>query len=215
MLKRKFLSVLLPALTVVGIVGSGFSAWYFDDITALETSRTVGLEITNRVDSLGTLEVTTTELPTKMTLDQGGHNNKTALDKGISFDNENDIHATFKFDSEDVFNYLESANVQVQLTATVKLDTKLANYVKYTHNFFTDEGAGTYTFVNQVATYSSVGEGMAVPLKVLGDLTFEYKEGKKPTTAADYEAMKTALQDVTTAVTFSFKAEIVDKTGTV
>ena len=70
MKKRKILMLTLPLVGVATIVGSGFSAWYFDS-TNIGTSKNVGITVTEKHVASGTLTTSLTGNE-KLVLDQGG-----------------------------------------------------------------------------------------------------------------------------------------------
>ncbi|MGN1295925.1 MAG: hypothetical protein ACI4U5_05900, partial [Bacilli bacterium] len=81
MLKRKLLAVALPVLSAVTIVGSGFAAWNFQEISNAEQTKSIGFLITDITEGLGAFsykvddEVTedVADLGLSLVLDQGGN----------------------------------------------------------------------------------------------------------------------------------------------
>lgn len=103
MMKRKFLAVVLPIIGCATVVGSGFSAWYFngDVVNGTDGSTSIGIKVTEEVEaSEGNLDInldaTTINDDTiigdkkygpRLVLDQGGARNN-SVDSGIMFGDE-------------------------------------------------------------------------------------------------------------------------------
>lgn len=82
-MKRKCLLGLLGLTATLGIVGSGFSAWYFD-ATDLTAEKSVNTYVTNLADGIGTLTDDNASDTMCIVLDQGEYKNKDDVTKGIS-----------------------------------------------------------------------------------------------------------------------------------
>lgn len=216
MLQRKFLSILLPVVTLGVVVGSGFSAWYFDDTNIGAKDINVNVQITDKVTTVGTLEFLTRQdqLPTKVILDQGGYANKEDVTKGISFD-KTEIKAQFKFINEAEFNRLNAAGMHVAVTQKITLDKTFATYV----DLVTPGDFGTREENTNHVTYTKI-----VPLKTYeanydytinlsssneANVFLKYIEGQKPQNATDYGKMVTALTNITSAVSFNWSVAVV------
>lgn len=90
MMKRKFLAVVLPIIGCATVVGSGFGAWYFGEVTGVNANNSfqLGIDVSEEVsDATGALSISSTNstaLDNKVVmLDQGGPNNDD-VDSGIS-----------------------------------------------------------------------------------------------------------------------------------
>lgn len=148
MLKRKMLAILLPTVAAATLVGSGFSSWYFNLQVDGSISGNVGVDITDAVGDIGTLAPTenaanaATESTFNLILDQGGYQNLTNPEAGISFvqGEENTtlgadafFGATFTWSDADSsgrsqFEMLTDAGYKVQITQTVRISTLLFGY---------------------------------------------------------------------------------------
>ena len=147
MLKRKMLAILLPTVAAATLVGSGFSAWYFNQKVSGNVSGNVGVDITDAVGDIGTLAATegaanATESTFNLILDQGGVDNLDDNDAGISFvEGEEDttlgtgaiFGATFTWGNADSsgrsqYQILTDAGYKVQITQTVRISTLLFGY---------------------------------------------------------------------------------------
>lgn len=207
MLNRKLLALVLPAVAVSALVGSGFSAWYFTENSIEGKSQDVNVSVTDKVDNaVGTLTLSETQATT-LTLDQGGFVNKTALDKGISF-NAASVGAQFKF-NEGAYDNLTSAGMKVQITTTVTFTDKLLEYV----DVF---GLSGYTLKSNVYTRTQdvvSDTGLTDTIKLMSEeenytfLILKYKEGKKPQNSKEHNDMKDNLAGA--KITFNWTAEVV------
>lgn len=154
MMKRKLLAVVLPLIGCATVVGSGFAAWYFEDIqtTRDNIGTYVGVNVTKEVnDASGLLnfdeELTDDDLKGNvLVLDQGG----IKLDEeyeyrgimiGSDTDNEtkakSDINYSFTLtwgstgDGEPVdLLQIYEAGMKVRLTVTITLGDPLSNYIE-------------------------------------------------------------------------------------
>lgn len=205
MLNRKLLALVLPAVAVSALVGSGFSAWYFAEENIGGVGQEVKVSITDMVDeSVGTLALNGTQA-TKLTLDQGGFANKTALNKGISFDKES-VGATFTFNGNS-FTNLDSAGMKVEVTRTITFTANLLEYVEVTGLSNYTSGSTVHT-VTQDVTSNTLTD--TIELMSEGNCSFlKYKEGKKPQNSTDYAAMVGKLKGA--SITFNWTAEVVTK----
>lgn len=205
MLNRKLLALVLPAVAVSALVGSGFSAWYFAEENIGGVGQEVKVSITDMVDkSVGTLALNGTQA-TKLTLDQGGFANKGALNIGISFDQES-VGAKFTFNGNS-FTNLDSAGMKVEVTRTITFTENLLKYVEVTGLSNYTPGSTVHT-VTQDVTSNTLTD--TIELMSEGNCSFlKYKEGKKPQNSTDYAAMVTNLNGA--SITFNWTAEVVTK----
>lgn len=216
MKKRKILMLTLPLVGVATIVGSGFSAWYFNE-TTVSDSATLGVAVTELHVTAGTLTI---DLPVgaKVVLDQGGATKAADLKELIYVATESSGNYT-KVNSFDVTFSIPTTSAaglkDSNITATLKLiptvNPTLLTYIDVTTSLITlnktftlaaDENPGdgwTRSISGDNTLYTTT---VSLPESNAGTL-FKYKEGKKPTTVAAYNAMTTALSSVTEAITFS------------
>lgn len=151
MMKRKLLAVVLPLVGCATVVGSGFAAWYFEDIqTTRDTIGTyVGVNVTKEVnDASGLLnfdeELTVDNLKGNfLVLDQGGIDSDET--QGIMIGSKNDNETKAKSDIDYSFtltwgstgdgqpvdlSQIYEAGMKVQLTVTIELTGNLSNYIE-------------------------------------------------------------------------------------
>ena len=140
MLNRKILALVLPAVAVSALVGSGFSAWYFYDAGTYNTDDiNVSVRVEDEVDQkIGSLVLNSEIRNIKLVLDQGGYENRATPTKGISFVNNgtgsetvNNIGAKFTFTDSAVFSNLSDANLEVRVTTKVVFSTILFDYLTF------------------------------------------------------------------------------------
>ncbi|MDY5984336.1 MAG: hypothetical protein SPI94_02575 [Candidatus Onthovivens sp.] len=216
MKKRKILMLTLPLVGVATIVGSGFSAWYFNE-TTVSDSATLGVAVTELHVTAGTLTI---DLPVgaKVVLDQGGATKAADLKELIyvatessgNYTKVNSFDVTFSIPTTSAAG-LKDSGIKATLTLTPTVNPTLLTYIDVTTSLITlnktftlaaDENPGdgwTRSISGDNTLYTTT---VSLPASNAGTL-FKYKEGKKPTTVAAYNAMTTALSSVTEAITFS------------
>lgn len=151
MMKRKILAVVLPLIGCATVVGSGFAAWYFEDIqtTRGNIGTSVGVNVTKEVnDATGLLTFdslkTVNDLDGQyLVLDQGGI--KSDETKGIMIGSDTDNETKAKKDIDYSFTLtwgstgvgqpvdlskIYEAGMKVQLTVTIELTGNLSNYIE-------------------------------------------------------------------------------------
>lgn len=199
MVLRKLLAIGAPILGMVAIVGSGFSAWYFESQT-VEVSTSMGISLTPIATSYGAFDVSENDYT--LVLDQGGISNASILEKGISVQvggsNVTTIEASYSIDSG-ALQILTDDGLTGTITTTVKVLSTLASYVNFKASGFTKGSASAgyevYTRTNDVAT--SVDLDIDVTTK--GDLTnaaFEYVS--KPSDETSYNTLSSLVSSIAT-----------------
>ncbi len=223
MLNRKILALVLPAVAVSALVGSGFSAWYFYDAGSYNTGNIdVSVSVEGKVDqNIGSLVLNSEIRNIKLVLDQGGYQNRATLTKGISFvKNEtgsatvDNIGANFTFTDSTVFSNLSAANLKVQVTTKVVFSTILFKYltlnglsgVNYSSSEDEEARKTTYTATTDVSAASGFSETIEL-MNASGDCSFfEYK--LKPQDSGTYDTMVTDLKGA--EITFNWSAAVVE-----
>ncbi len=161
-MKRKLLIGLLGVTAAVGVVGSGFSAWYFD-VTNLTASNNVTTYVTDLAGSIGELTDNDASKTLCIVLDQGGHTNKADKTKGISFvDNTNvttvsddtlgaavsSLSAKYEIAKADYTNLKNAGKTSGTFTAEFKLSETADDYIQ----FDTSYAVGNITVDSTAAT---------------------------------------------------------------
>ena len=132
MKKRKILMLTLPLVGVATIVGSGFSAWYFNSTAVTPVDDKFGVSITNKTTTTGTLS---SDLGSaKLVLDQGGSKSVDSSDatKHIWVEREGTKISAFTISftiAKDSATALAQSRVKGQLKVVANVNETLAKYV--------------------------------------------------------------------------------------
>lgn len=148
-MKRRLLVSLLAFAGGLTVVGSGFSAWYFNENKAISTSGNINHYITDLNGNIGQLTDLNVNKKLYIVLDQGGYSNASELTKGVSityFDSTDDssisdsnlgtssdatIGCKYSIEEDD-YTTLTNANISSGIfTATFSLSTEASNYLKF------------------------------------------------------------------------------------
>lgn len=151
MLKRKILAAVLPVVAAGTVVGSGFSAWYFNENKLEDKSLSIGVDTSSATNQAGNLSVLYNNMHesinnAKVVLDQGSGSNRNSYLHGIGFVSDetpfttdsdnivtggglNTINFTYKIKTTDYDNLIK-ANMVVKLTLNVSLNSELLKYVE-------------------------------------------------------------------------------------
>ena len=225
MKKRKILMLTLPLVGVATIVGSGFSAWYFNE-TTVSTSAKLGVAVTEMHVTAGEL---TTTLPAnaKIVLDQGGAanaNDETELIyvgtpvTGDTYTPVNSFDVTFTIPTASA-NGLKDSGIKGHFTLTPTVNETLLKYINVnttlltvTKDFTFDESTlvspWTKTTIGSNTIYTvtislAASNAANTPFSYKANSTVEGQNPGKPLNSTQYEAMKTALAGVTEAISFA------------
>ncbi len=166
MMKRKLLAVVLPLVGCATVVGSGFAAWYFEDIqtTRGNIGTYVGVNVTEEVnDATGLLTFdslkTVNDLDGQyLVLDQGGIKLDEEYEyRGIMIGSDTDNETKAKKDIDYSFTLtwgstgvgqsvdlskIYEAGMKVQLTVTIELTGNLSNYIEMVEHYSLKDGDG-------------------------------------------------------------------------
>lgn len=146
-MKRKLLLSLLAFAGGLTVVGSGFSAWYFNENKTITATGTVKHYVTDLNGNIGELKDLNESKSIYIILDQGGYENADVLTKGVSISHIDDnssisdsnlgetsdttIGATYSI-TEANYTTLKNANINSgTFTATFELSTEAAAYIKF------------------------------------------------------------------------------------
>lgn len=202
MVLRKLLAIGAPILGMVAIVGSGFSAWYFESQT-VEANTSMGITLTPIATTYGAFDVSENEYT--LVLDQGGYANKTEVTKGISVQaggiNVNSIEASYSIDSG-ALQVLTNDGLTGEITTTVKVLSSLAAYVDFKATGFTKgEASGGYqVYTRKTSVATSVNLNIDVTTSAdLSNAAFAYVSGNKPTDATSYNSLSSLVSSIGTS----------------
>ena len=227
MKKRKILMLTLPLVGVATIVGSGFSAWYFNETTVTPVNDKIGVSITHKTTTTGTLS---SDLGSAtLVLDQGESKSTDVSDVtkhiwverggakissfNISFTIEKES-ATALAASRIMGELKVEATVNTTLAKYVAVDTSKWNVIKEMKfgaldNLTTGwarEDSGTnmiYTLTLSVAE-STAESGSPFKYTVANGETGTLG---KPTTEAAYNEMVTAIGSMADGIKFKTTVE--------
>ena len=213
MKKRKILMLTLPLVGVATIVGSGFSAWYFNAGTVSKSAQ-LGVAVTEMHVTAGEL---TTTLPAnaKIVLDQGGASNAALLTEkiyvgtpgeGDTYTPVNSFDVTFKIPTASASG-LKSSNIKGKFNLTARVNETLLKYIDVKTELLTVTKEFTFKTTNENDTLYTVTISLAA--SNAANTPFKYKANSedvakpgKPLTAAQYTAMEVALSSVANAISF-------------
>ncbi len=201
MKKKLFIGTIVPSIAALGVIGSGFALWIFDDSNTATGTGSVNLTVEKAV-SVGSIEVTGSTL---LKLDQSVTElNSKGLGAHFVIGNNETAHqkATYTFSSDDdyVIGY-EEGNTDITFTTTITVPTALNEYVTLSaENLSKSSNVYTYTFK------ASEVENFDVNSQVMfdfADVKVAYAEGKEPSSLTAYKEFKDAVKDCTISVNYS------------
>ena len=222
MKKRKILMLTLPLVGVATIVGSGFSAWYFNSTEVTPLPGQIGVSITNKTTTTGTLS---SDLGSAtLVLDQGGSKTEDANNpaKHIWVERAGTKISAFTISftiPEASATALAQSNVKGQLKVVATVNETLAKYVAVDtsswnvtkdmmfgeSDVLTTSWTRTVSENNMVYTLTlsvleSTGEGSPFKYTVKNEETGTLG---KPTTVTEYDAMKAAIGTMADGISFT------------
>ena len=228
MKKRKILMLTLPLVGVATIVGSGFSAWYFNSTEVTPLPGQIGVSITNKTTTTGTLS---SDLGSAtLVLDQGGSKTEDANNpaKHIWVERAGTKISAFTISftiPEASATALAQSNVKGQLKVVATVNETLAKYVAVDtsswnvtkdmmfgeSDVLTTSWTRTVSENNMVYTLTlsvleSTGEGSPFKYTVKNEETGTLG---KPTTEAAYNEMVTAIGSMTEGIKFTTTVEFI------
>lgn len=175
--KKIILGIVFPVFTMATVVGVGYSTWYFDDLNTSKSAPVVG-EVTD-VAQLGTFTLETSSV--KFVFDQPESDNP----DGTGLTMTGSIVCTYTAPTE---NYKVDDGLKV--TVTLELSEAAAEYMTLT---FAD-GATTKVYTDTTTTPGADFTGFTYDSTAF---TFDYIDAKVPSSLAEYETMRTALEGQT------------------
>lgn len=224
---RKITLGLLALVGGLTIVGSGFSAWYFNSAD-VKGSSSINAQVADVAEDFG--KITTSDVAgLALELDQGGYENKANAEKGISFKKGMILHnepitATYSIEEGKSLHAM-NAGLTATFDCVITLKKELAEYIEFKPTFYSE----AFTVVTDTVTNNStitlskpitfiagkVTETYSFDISTDTDLVnkaFKYKEGKKPQNKTDFDKLY-ALNDTTTnvyqnALTFSYSLNV-------
>ena len=197
--KRKTLLAVIPVCGLVAIVGSAYSAWYFNEDT-LSKSQSLSITLTDKVTSIGELTMDTETL--HLELDQGGFDKLTDGKVGITVKNASNvavdaIDASYAIDSEQL-DLLTEAGLDGTITTTVKIDTDLLSYIKFVAaGFNAGKVDGEYSTYSKTVDIDTASVDLSIACKTTTGVNEAFKYSAKPDSSTDYDALSQLLETFT------------------
>lgn len=205
-MKKFVLAFGIPVLAVASLIGSGYATWYFN--TGLVTGdKGITVEPTPKKVVGAVFQHSEDASLASLVLDQPDD-----LTDGMPHDRQ-DVHfdGTFKeflkaFEGDD--NPSDDKFVDgtfYKVTTTITIPSEVAEYVNFT---FSDQtsSADVLTLTKVVSKLEVKSDTPKYEVFDISEVTVAYT-AKKPSTSAQYEAMKRAVNGQ--SITISFEAEIV------
>lgn len=205
-MKKFVLAFGIPVLAVASLIGSGYATWYFNSgIVTGEKGITV--EPTEKKVVGAVFEHSEDASLASLVLDQPDDTTD-----GMPHDRQN-VHfdGTFKeflkaYEGDD--NPSDDKFVDgtfYKVTTTITIPSEVAEYVNFTFNDQTSS-ADALTLTKEISKLEVKSDTPKYEVFDISEVTVAYTD-KKPSTAAEYETMKSAVKNQ--SITISFEAEIV------
>ncbi len=205
-MKKFVLAFGIPVLAVASLIGSGYATWYFN--TGLVTGdKGITVEPTPKKVVGAMFQHSEDASLANLVLDQPDD-----LTDGMPHDRQ-DVHfdGTFKeflkaFEGDD--NPSDDKFVDgtfYKVTTTITIPSEVAEYVNFTFNDQTSS-ADVLTLTKVVSKLEVKSDTPKYEVFDISEVTVAYT-AKKPSTSAQYEDMKSAVNGQ--SITISFEAEIV------
>ena len=205
-MKKFVLAFGIPVLAVASLIGSGYATWYFNS-GIVTGEKGITIEPTEKKVVGAVFEHSENASLASLVLDQPDDTTD-----GMPHDRQN-VHfdGTFKeflkaYEGDD--NPSDDKFVDgtfYKVTTTITISPKVAEYVNFTFNDQTSS-ADVLTLTKEISKLEVKSDTPRYEVFDISDVTVAYTD-KKPSTAAEYETMKSAVKDQ--SITISFEAEIV------
>lgn len=208
-MKVKKLFTLVPALAVLTLVGSGFSAWVFNE-TKTETFNFNG---SLNVVTASNLSLTTPEAPKfNVIFDQGGFKNANDVTKGITVTGIDTYTFTLEatdlsLDSNKQIDWISNViNVSYSLAVTDGSDYVESSLMVKTNQAISFNLSNTVSvedyYSYRITNTSNDGVTGDVTFEITVDLSYTdgtvlyYKQGKKPTDVSSWNALNDNVKSI-------------------
>lgn len=208
-MKVKKLFTLVPALAVLTLVGSGFSAWVFNEAK----TETFNFNGSLNVVTASNLSLTTPEDPKfNVIFDQGGFKNANDVTKGITVTGIDKYTFTLEatdlsLDSNNQIDWISNViNVSYSLAVTDGSDYVESSLMVKTNQAIsfnlsnTDSDEDYYSY--RITNTSNDGGTGKVTFEITVDLSYTdgtvlyYKQGKKPTDVSSWNALNDNVKSI-------------------
>ncbi len=224
-MKNKLLiGTILPSVASIGLIGSGFSLWVFNESNEAKlTNNNIKIEFT-QVVRCGDITI---DGETQLVLDQ----KQDALSTGCYFESEeNDaLIAKYSYDfsntSSSDTGYIED-DTDIKFTTTIQISDALASYITFDHTLGKDtvykdtslntwdisEDGTTYTFTSLASNHkafddTNISSLVSTTVFDWDNVSVEYTENY-PESLDEYEIMISLLNNTSISVTYSAETYI-------
>lgn len=205
-MKKFVLAFGIPVLAVASLIGSGYATWYFNS-GIVNGEKGITVEPTEKKVVGAVFEPSEDASLASLVLDQPDDTTD-----GMPNDRQN-VHfdGTFK---EFLKAYEGDGNPSddkfvdgtfYKVTTTITISPKVAEYVNFTFNDQTSS-ADVLTLTKEISKLEVKSDTPKYEVFDISEVNVAYTD-KKPSIAAEYETMKSAVKDQ--SITISFEAEIV------
>lgn len=205
-MKKFVLAFGIPVFAVASLIGSGYATWYFNS-GIVTGDKGITVEPTEKKVVGAVFEHSEDASLASLVLDQPDDTTD-----GMPHDRQN-VHfdGTFKeflkaYEGDD--NPSDDKFVDgtfYKVTTTITISPKVAEYVNFTFNDQTSS-ADALTLTKEISKLEVKSDTPKYEVFDISAVIVAYTD-KKPSTAAEYETMKSAVKDQ--SITISFEAEIV------
>lgn len=205
-MKKFVLAFGIPVLAVASLIGSGYATWYFNSGIVIG-EKGITVEPTEKKVVGAVFEHSGDASLASLVLDQPDDTTD-----GMPHDRQN-VHFDGAF-KEFLKAYEGDGNPSddkfvdgtfYKVTTTITISSKVAEYVNFTFNDHTSS-AGVLTLTKEISKLEVESDTPEYEVFDISEVIVAYTD-KKPSTAAEYETMKSAVKDQ--SITISFEAEIV------
>ena len=225
MKKKLFIGTVLPTVAALGVIGSGFSLWIFSDSNSVETTGSVGIDVT-KVAKIGTLTVTGDD--TVLNFDQLNTvtNPSNPKGTGLTFSSAaGDLQkVTYTKDTtQEYYVDYEAGVTDITFTTTITVPANLAKYIDLSYNVQNLADNVTVTFGSELESGSKTEYKLEVKASQMksfdstngtdifdwDNMTATYVDANYPKLLTSYKQMRTDLGIDDEALKISAKYEAV------
>lgn len=198
---KKFYNFMLPVLGAAVVVGSGFSAWVFNNISVTPATANGTVVVAPGAEAKSLVVSSTVETFTINLVDA----NSIVFKNGDAEFTQIDFNWTLTMAFDDDYN--ETLEQNILIKHTIKVELAENDYLKCTYSDGAIEKDLTLTTTASAASESVVYTGKSTLTTAAIGLQFKDDGIGKPTTFDELSAMRSALSSVTMTITESYVAD--------
>lgn len=197
---KKFYNFLLPVLGAAVVVGSGFSAWVFNNISVTPATANGTVVVAPGAEAKSLVVSSTVETFTINLVDA----NSIVFKNGDAEFTQIDFNWTLTMAFDDDYN--ETLEQNILIKHTIKVELAENDYLKCTYSDNVEKDL-TLTTTASAASESVVYTGKSTLTTAAIGLQFKDDGIGKPTTFDELSDMRSALSSVTMTITESYVAD--------